>query len=125
MKPLRPAYRFLSLFLAGLLLLTAVGHSQRERVLVKKVVSAHKATKPGKTATPKPAEATVSAAQFEAVVTAAASFDFGPMELLIPAPAVLYLLRLPAPWLPRRQTPHYFFAYFRHVFGHFIAPNAP
>ncbi len=124
-------HRFLSLFLAGLLLLTGtplratVGHGNGKTVPVKKALATQKAAKSNKTTTPKSAETTVSEASFDAVVTPAVSFDFGPIVFVLPTPVVVYLLNVPARWFPHPQTPYYFFAYFRHVFGHFIAPNAP
>jgi hypothetical protein len=125
----RSITRFVSLFLAGLLLLTAtVGPSNGRTVPVKTAVATQKTAKSGKatkTTPPKPPTATVSEAGFEGLITSAASFDFGPLVLLLPASMTMAWLRLSVPRLPRRQTPHYFFAYFRHVFGHFIAPNAP
>jgi hypothetical protein len=128
MKQPRIIQRLLSLSLVGLLLLTAtVGRGwQTLPAPAKKAVAtsetAPKAEKPAKSETP---ETTIDAADFQAVVTPAASFDFGQSVFLWPAPAVLFLLLLSVPLLRRVQIPYYFFAYFQHVFGHHIAPNAP
>ncbi len=72
-----------------------------------------------------PAEAKIQAASFEAVVTPASSFDFTQAIYLLPAPVFVFLLLVAASLLRIFTIPYFYFSYFRHVFGHFIAPNAP
>lgn len=73
-----------------------------------------------------PAEAQLSAAAFEAVVTPATSFDFGQSIWLLPPPVMAVLLLLATVTVRLTLTePYFYFSYFRHIFGHFIAPNAP
>lgn len=73
-----------------------------------------------------PAETQVSTAAFEAVVTPATSFDFGETVWLLPPPAMAVLLLLAAVTVRLIVAePYFYFSFFRNVFGHFIAPNAP
>ena len=128
MKQPRVIQRLSSLSLAVLLLFTAVwgpgGLARQQASPVKKVVA-----EPGQTgkATDAPADETeLRAASFEAVVTPAFEMgDSGQTFFLLPAPALLILMLLSVPLLRHFTLPHYFFSYFRHVFGHAIAPNAP
>jgi hypothetical protein len=119
--------RSVSLLLVSLLLfLAGWGHSSLGGATVSKApvqtAAAHKA---GKT-TDAPTETQVSAASFEAVVTPAVSFDFEQPFWLLPPPIMAVLLLLAAGTVRLLITePYFYFAYFRHVFGHFIAPNAP
>lgn len=125
--------RSVSLALAGLLLfLAGWGHlsimvGKAGDIPVEKAAIAQKA---GKTAsanqTNAPAETQLSAASFEAVVTPATSFDFGETVWLLPPPVMAVLLLLAAVTVRFVVSePYFYFSYFRHVFGHFIAPNAP
>ena len=126
MKQPRVIQRFSSLMLATLLLFTAVwGHSNNvlsETVAAQKIVAEHaksdKATNPTK--------AQLSSAQFEAVVTPAIQLgDSGQSTFLLPAPTLIILLLLSVALLRHFTLPHFYFSYFRHVFGHHIATNAP
>ncbi|GAA4412482.1 hypothetical protein GCM10023187_39650 [Nibrella viscosa] len=66
----------------------------------------------------------IKAASLEAVVTTAVSFDFSHVMYLLPPPSVL--LMADQPMLPRLfEVPYFYFSYFRHIFGHHIASNAP
>ncbi|GAA4456369.1 hypothetical protein GCM10023189_25500 [Nibrella saemangeumensis] len=66
----------------------------------------------------------IKAASLEAVVTTAVSFDFSHVVYLLPPPSVL--LMVDQPTLPRLfEVPYFYFSYFRHIFGHHIASNAP
>lgn len=127
MKQPRVIQRLSSLMLATLLLFTAVwGHGN---VTQARVAVAHKAVaeqaKSGKAAEA-PASAKVSTAQFEAVVTPAIQLgESGQSAFLLPAPTLLILLLLSVPLLRFFTLPHFYFSYFRHVFGHHIATNAP
>lgn len=128
MKQPRVIQRLSSLTLAVLLLFTAAwgpGGLAHERALRTKQVASEQ-TKPGKAADSHESDAQVSAAGYEAVVTPAVTFDGGTQTaFLLPAPTLLILLLLSVPLLRYFTIPHYFFSYFRHVFGHVIAPNAP
>ena len=128
MKQPRVIQRLSSFVLATLLLFTAVwGHgnvTQAKPLIPKKAVSEQ--AKSGK-ATDAPSSATqLDAAQYEAVVTPAIQLgDSGQTAFLLPAPTLLILLLLSVPLLRHFTLPHFYFSYFRHVFGHAIAPNAP
>ena len=115
--------RLLSLFLTGLLLLMAVGGPAWTTVpqqANKTVESTRKAAK----STDHAQDAVLKTASFEAVVTPAVSFGFAQVVYLLP-PA-LQLLLLEQPKIPRLfEVPYFYFSYFRHVFGHHIATNAP
>ncbi len=120
--------RSVSLALAGLLLFLAgwgnisMGQETAAKTPVQKTSTAQKA---GKT-TDAPTDAQVSTASFEAVVTPATSFDFGETVWLLPPPVMAVLLLLAAVTVRFVVTePYFYFSYFRNVFGHFIAPNAP
>ncbi|TAE31458.1 MAG: hypothetical protein EAZ91_07690 [Cytophagales bacterium] len=121
--------RSVSLLLAGLLLFlagwgrTALANETAGKAAMHKAVTAPKTDKSQADA---PAETQLSAAQFDAVVTPATSFDFGETIWLLPPPVMAVLLLLAAVTvLIRFSEPYFYFSYFRHVFGHFIAPNAP
>lgn len=128
MKQPRVIQRLSSLTLAVLLLFTAVwgqsGLAQQRTALTKKPVAEQ--AKAGK-ATKSPSDkAQLSATQFEAVVTPAVQIGgSGQTSFLLPAPTLLILMLLSVPLLRHFTFPHYFFSYFRHVFGCTIAPNAP
>ena len=116
-------FRCISLALVFLLLfLAAGGNAVTQAHTLTKVAKTEKALTPGKSI---PAEAQLSAAPADAVVTPAVSFDFGQSIFLIPQPIVLLFLLLTVAILRQFMLPHYFFSYLRHVFGHYIAPNAP
>ena len=127
MKQPRVIQRLSSLALATLLLFTAVwGHGN---VTQAKTPAAQKAVaeqaKSGK-ATDTPSAAKLSAAEFEAVVTPAIQLgESGQTAFLLPAPTLLILLLLSVPLLRFFTLPHFYFSYFKHVFGHHIATNAP
>ncbi|MFD2573321.1 hypothetical protein ACFSUS_21955 [Spirosoma soli] len=133
MKQPRVIQRFSSLLLATLLLFTATwgqgGLLQQRASLTKKAVQSGivaKSTKSGKATDSHSSDAQLSASQFEAVVTPATTIDVGSQTaFLLPAPTLILLLLLSVPLLRHFTLPHYYFSYFRHVFGHAIAPNAP
>jgi len=128
MKQARVIQRLSSLLLASLLLFIAtygsgsLAHDQT--ILAKKALAEQ--TKAGKTASPQADDAQLSATQFEAVVTPAIQLgDSGQTAFLLPAPTLLILLLLRVPLLRHFTLPHFYFSYFKHVFGHHIATNAP
>lgn len=119
--------RSVSLVLAALLLfLAGWGNTSINPKAVSKAPEQKAAAqKSGKT-TDMPAGAEISAATFEAVVTPATSFDFGQSIWLLPPPVMAVLLLLATVTVRLSFTdPYFYFSYFRNVFGHFIAPNAP
>ena len=126
MKQPRVIQRLSSLLLATLLLFTAVyGQS---RVIQAKASDAQKAVaKHVKTDEPAHStDAQLHEAQFEAVVAPAIVLgDSGQATFLLPAPALIIFLLLNVVLLRHFTLPHFYFAYFRHVFGHHIATNAP
>ena len=113
--------------LATLLLFTAVW-GQRNAFPTNAPVTQH-ATKHAKAKSEKatnPEQAKLSTAQFEAVVTPAVQLgDSGQSAFLLPAPTLIILLLLSVALLHYFTLPHFYFSYFRHVFGHHIATNAP
>lgn len=128
MKQPRVIQRLSSLVLATLLLFTAVwGYSnieQQKTLAAKKAVAEQ--TKPGKTSGQDSKNPQLSTAQFEAVVTPAVQLgDSGQTAFLLPAPTLIILLLLSIPLLRHFTLPHFYFSYFKHVFGHHIATNAP
>ena len=122
--PNRLLHRFLTLSLAGLLLLLHSGIGASLRVAeqtVKAAASAKKAQKEGS----QKEETVVKAALDEAVVAPALSFDFSQVTYLLFADNIR-LLTLDRPLLRRVfDVPQYYSSYLREVFGHLIAPNAP
>lgn len=125
--------RSVSLALVSLILFLAgwghafTGETGAANPKVQKTVTA---SKEGKSATANrtdaPTETQVSTTAFEAVVTPATSFDFTQTVWLLPPPIMAVLLLLASVAVGTVVSPSYFyFSYFRHVFGHFIAPNAP
>lgn len=130
MKQPRVIHRLSGLLLASLLLFTAVwspgGLARRQAAATKaKAVTQH-AAKSAKAQDGHQDEVRLSAAGFEAVAAPAISIDGGNQTIfLLPAPTLLILLLLSVLLLRHFTLPHYFFSYFRHVFGHAIAPNAP
>jgi hypothetical protein len=127
MKQPRIIRRLSSLLLATLLLYTAVwGHGGLVHSYPAKKEASTQQAKSGKATDSHSSDAQLSATQFEAVVTPATTFDVGGQTaFLLPAPTLVILLLLSTPLLRHFTIPHYFFSYFRHVFGHAIAPNAP
>ena len=126
MKQPRVIQRLSSLLLATLLLFTAVcGRGtalQSQTPSVPK--SAAEQAKSSKAAHSK--EVQLRATQFEAVVAPAIQLgDSGQTAFLLPTPALIILLLLSAILLQHFTIPHFYFAYFKHVFGHHIATNAP
>lgn len=126
MKQPRVIQRLSSLVLATFLLFTAVwgyGNVTQRRALGAQKITTDQ-TKSGKATNPE--EAKLSAAQFEAVVTPALKVgESGQTAFLLPAPTLIILLLLSTPLLRHFTLPHFYFSYFRHVFGHHIATNAP
>ncbi|MGF7217920.1 hypothetical protein GGR92_004097 [Spirosoma lacussanchae] len=130
MKQPRVIQRLSSLTLAVLLLFTAVwgpgGLAQKQALQAGKARAAAQQSHSGKATDASQHEAQLSAAGFEAVAAPAITIDGGSQTVfLLPAPTLLILLLLSVPLLRYFTIPHYYFSYFRHVFGHAIAPNAP
>ena len=125
MRQPRVIQRLSSLGLAILLLFAAVGGHLTAQTNARPTPKAvTEQTKSGKATHPKAAQ--LSASQFEAVVMAAFQLgDSGQTAFLLPAPTLLILLLLSVPLLRYYTLPHFYFSYFRHVFGHHIATNAP
>ena len=67
---------------------------------------------------------TVSELSLHAVVTPALSFDFAKSLFVLPR-AFLYQFKEKVALPLAACTSFYYFSYFRHVFGHHIAPNGP
>ncbi len=117
-------HRFLTLSLAGLLLLLHSGIGPSLRVAEKTVKAAASAKKADKASDQKEGPV-VKAALDEAVVAPALSFDFSQVTYLLFADDIR-LLTLDRPLLRRVfDVPQYYSSYLRQVFGHLIAPNAP
>ncbi len=117
------SFRWASLSLVVLLLfLAAGGNALTHAYTPTKIAKTEKAAKAEKST---PADPQLSAAPTDAVVTPAVSFDFGQSIFLVPQPAVLLVLLRTVAILRQFTLPHYFFSCLRHVFGHYIAPNAP
>jgi len=127
-----------SLVLASLLLFlagwgnTPIGVETAAKAPVQKTTTAQKGgtTTPGvvqhSDRTDTPTETQINTAAFEAVVTPATSFDFGETVWLLPPPVMAVLLLLAAVTVRLIVSePYFYFSFFRNVFGHFIAPNAP
>jgi multisubunit Na+/H+ antiporter MnhC subunit len=111
----------LSLLLSGLLLVTAtVGKSFSIKQKPQKKSKTEQTTKGKSQKAEKPV---VQQLSLEAVVSPAATFDFVPSFCLLPPPVMTELPMLSI----HRQFDifYYFFSYFRNVFGHHIATNAP
>ncbi|GAB3892293.1 hypothetical protein [Spirosoma agri] len=128
MKQPRVIQRLSSLFLAFLLLSLAVGGYSggvdHKTVTTKKAVAEQ--SKTGKATDSQSSDAHLSAAQFEAVVTPAITVDGNSQTaFLLPAPTLVILLLLSVPLLRHFTIPHFYFSYFKFVFGHHIATNAP
>ena len=122
--PNRLLHRFLTLSLAGLLLLLHSGIGASLRVAEQTVKAAASAKKSQKEGSQKE-ETVVKAALDEAVVAPALSFDFSQVTYLLFADNIR-LLTLDRPLLRRVfDVPQYYSSYLREVFGHLIAPNAP
>jgi hypothetical protein len=122
MKQKRLHTRLISTTLAVLLLVTAtVGNalSFRKADVKKSVVEQ---TTKGKTTNEE--RPVIQDMSLEAVVAPAISFDFEQSFYFLPS-----LLSIELPFvssLPKRfDVFYYFFSFFRNVFGHFIATNAP
>ncbi len=69
-------------------------------------------------------KATVSELSLHAVVIPALSFDFTQSWFVLPQVFLHRFEEKSAIHLAAR-TSYYYFSYFRHVFGHHIAPNGP
>ncbi|MGA0556399.1 hypothetical protein ACO2Q8_07105 [Larkinella sp. VNQ87] len=116
--------RLMSLFLTGLLLLVASGGlswlSVEQLPAKQTVQSAAKNEKKAKDTQ----QATVQAASFDAVVTPALTFGFSQPVYLLPPPVLFFVLKQTV--IPRFfEIPYFYFSFFRYVFGHHIAINAP
>lgn len=126
MKQPRIIQRLSGLFLATLLLFTAVcGHGNTVHTKVphaqKSVAEPTKSGKPSQSN-----EAQLYETQFEAVVAPAVQLgDSGQTAFLLPAPTLVIFMLLSVVLLRHFTLPHFYFSYFRHVFGHHIATNAP
>ena len=120
MKQPRIIQRLSGLFLATLLLFTAVcGHGSTAQAK-----ATHAQAKSGKSSQSK--EAQLHETQFEAVVAPAVELgDSGQTAFLLPAPTLVIFMLLSVVLLRHFTFPHFYFSYFRHVFGHHIATNAP
>lgn len=126
MKQPRVIQRLSSLLLATLLLFTAVcGHSDASSLKTSSTSkSVAEQAKSGKASHSK--EVQIRATDFEAVVAPAIQLgDSGQTAFLLPAPTLVILLLLSVVLLRHFTIPHFYFAYFRYVFGHHIATNAP
>lgn len=122
MKQKRLHTRLISTALAVLLLVTAtVGNALSLRKADVKKPIAQQTTKGKTTNEERPVIQDMS---LEAVVAPAISFDFEQSFYFLPS-----LLSIELPFvssLPKRfDVFYYFFSFFRNVFGHFIATNAP
>jgi hypothetical protein len=122
MKQKRLHTRLISTALAVLLLVTAtVGNALSLRKADVKKPIAQQTTK-GKTSNEE--RPVIQDMSLEAVVAPAISFDFEQSFYFLPS-----LLSIELPFvssLPKRfDVFYYFFSFFRNVFGHFIATNAP
>ena len=120
MKKKKPIFGFCAGLLAVLLLFSATVKpsfvSQQQK---KAVEEASKKSKSGQQETP-----TVQAQSPDAVVTPALSFDFTQEFYLLAPPIfseILGNVKLPKQF----DAFYYFFSFFRNVFGHHIATNAP
>jgi hypothetical protein len=122
MKHISTTMRAFMLFMTVLLLITStVGRSLATSVKknVKKPVTEQK--KPTKA--PKKTPILVQAVAFEAVVTPALAFDFTQDFYFLALPL---FFEIPNVSLPKHfEVFYYFFSFFRNVFGHHIAINAP
>ncbi|WP_080237728.1 hypothetical protein [Spirosoma rigui] len=130
MKQPRVIQRLSGLFLATLLLFTAVwghdGRVQQQVVQTKKAAATAGQEKTRKADGSQSTDAQLSATQFEAVVMSAPTVGGGSQTaFLLPAVTFMILMLLSVPLLRHFTYPHYFFSYLQHVFGHVIAPNAP
>ncbi|MBB5281882.1 hypothetical protein HNQ92_000003 [Rhabdobacter roseus] len=113
----------LSWLLATLLLVVAVG-GKSWSVLPEKSRSVPATEKSTATPEKQSEQANVSALSLDAVVTPASSFDFSQQYYVLPPPswrAIEVLTTVPACF----HEFFHFFSYFRKVFGHHIAINAP
>ncbi len=127
----RPAHKILSTLLAALLLLVAVaGQSWSVISPVAAKAATEQAGKKNAAAKDHSAnkntdeQTTVSALSLHAVVTPALSFDFAQSFFVSPQ-AYLSHFEIKSIIPLAARVPYYYFSYFRHLFGHHIAPNAP
>ncbi|RRB04627.1 hypothetical protein [Larkinella rosea] len=115
--------RLTSLFLTGLLLLVASGGPSWlpvEQLPVPQTVQKPKNEK----STGDAQQVIVQATSFDAVVTPALTFGFTQTVYLLPPTVLFFLLKQTV--IPRHfEIPHFYFSFFRFVFGHHIAINAP
>ncbi len=114
--------RIITTALAMLLLITAtVGKTLSYRKADIKKPVAEKTTKDKKNNSERPV---VQERSLEAVVAPAITFDFEQSFYFLPS---IFSIELPfVSSVPKRfDVFYYFFSFFRNVFGHFIAINAP
>lgn len=115
--------RLTSLFLTGLLLLVASGGPSWlpvEQRAVKQTIEKPKNEKSAGNAQ----QVIVQATSFDAVVTPALTFGFAQTVYLLPQSVLFFVLKQTV--ISRHfEIPHFYFSFFRYVFGHHIAINAP
>jgi hypothetical protein len=118
-KKSRPVIQFTSAFLAFLLLfLATAGQSFSHKKEIKKTQKEQ--TKGKATSDERP---TVQELSTDVVVTPSLSFDFVQDFYLLPR--VFIVEYLGATLIKQFDIFYYFFSFFRNVFGHYIAINAP
>jgi hypothetical protein len=118
-KKSRPVIQFTSAFLAILLLfLATAGQSFSHKKEIKKTQKEQ--TKGKKASDERP---TVQELATDVVVTPALSFDFVQDFYLLPR--IFIVEYLGATLIKQFDIFYYFFSFFRNVFGHHIAINAP
>ena len=115
--------RVMSLFLTGLLLLVASGGPSW--VSVKELPAGQTVqTQESEKKAADAQQVIVQATSFDAVVTPAHTFGFSQTVYLLPPPVLFFGLKQTV--ISRHfETPYFYFSFFRYVFGHHIAINAP
>jgi hypothetical protein len=121
MKKLSLTNRGISLLLSVLLLITSV--AAKSHVLPKKDFKKNTSEQSSSKKTAKDEPPTIQALTLDAVVAPAVSFEFSQDFYFLPAPVWFLITTVSLP--KQSETFYYFFSFFRHVFGHHIAINAP